>query len=373
MNEGMERALKRMEIPYDVFFYPLQLRDWEKNDDFQEKLDQRLATGKYDAVLSVNFTPLISEVCGQRGVLYYSWIYDSPIHIRDLDTMRRPCNRIYDFDRGQVLEYRRQGIDVRHMPLAVDTDAYEKAIAVADARKFTSEISFAGSLYQNEYPNFKVFLSEYLRGYLDGIINAQMNVYGAYLIPDLITDDLLARVNEEYAGMAKDDYQVRKRVLEMMLSAEVTSRERYLSLALLSSHFSVDLYSASKDERLDKVNAKGYVDGDRELPAVYENSKINLNITAKCIRTGISLRALEILGCGGFLLSNYQEEMAEFLAPGEDCVLYESVEDLYEKAAYYLSHEEERKRVAAAGLECAKRDFTFDDRLRRMLILHEGD
>lgn len=370
MNEGMKRALRRLEIPYDVFFYPLQLRDWEKNDDFQEKLDQRLAGGEYDAVLSVNFTPLISDVCGQRDVLYYSWIYDSPVHIRDLDTMRQPCNRIYDFDRGQVLEYRRQGIDVRHMPLAVDTDVFEKAIAASDAQKYSGDISFVGSLYQTEYPNFRALLSEYLRGYLDGIINAQMKVYGGYLIPELITDDLLARVNEEYAKAATDGYRMRKRVLETMLATEATGRERCLSLSLLSSHFSVNLYSGSKGERLNKVRACGYADYDSEMPAIFANSKINLNISLKCIRTGIPLRAIDILGCGGFLLSNYQEEMAEFLAPGEDCVLYESTEDLYEKAAYYLSHEEERKRIAAAGLERAKRDFTFDDRLRRMLILH---
>lgn len=214
-------------------------------------------------------------------------------------------------------------------------------------------------------------LTDYLRGYMEGIVNAQLKVYGGYLIPELITDDLLARMSVEYAKVSKDGFKMGRRELEFMLACETTGRECYISLALLSSHFDVDLYGANEDERLSKVHARGYADYAIEMPAVFANSKINLNISLKCIRTGIPLRVIDILGCGGFVLSNYQEEMAELLSLGEDCALYEGTEDLYEKAAYYLAHEEERKKIAAAGLARARRDFTFDDRLRRMLILQE--
>ena len=41
---------------------------------------------------------------------------------------------------------------------------------------------------------------------------------------------------------------------------------------------------------------------------------------------------------------------------------------MFLKAQYYLEHEEERKRIAMAGLERVKRDFTFENRLKAMLL-----
>ena len=104
------------------------------------------------------------------------------------------------------------------------------------------------------------------------------------------------------------------------------------------------------------------------MPAIFYHSKINLNISLKTIRSGIPLRVADIMGCCGFVLSNYQEELLEHFIPGEECAVYENLEDLYQKAAYYLRHEEERKRVAAAGFEKVKRNFTFEERLSKMLL-----
>ena len=66
------------------------------------------------------------------------------------------------------------------------------------------------------------------------------------------------------------------------------------------------------------------------------------------------------------MLSNYQQELEEYFVIGEECVVYENLQDMFIKAKYYLEHEEERKRIAMAGLERVKRDFTFENRLHRM-------
>lgn len=135
---------------------------------------------------------------------------------------------------------------------------------------------------------------------------------------------------------------------------------------LLSSHFHVDLYSTDKDRRLEKVHYRGYADYYRQMPLVFSQSRINLNISLKTILTGIPLRVIDVLGCGGFLISNYQEEMEEYLDIGKECVVYENIEDLFMKTQYYLSHEEERKSIARAGYERVKKDFTFKERLGKM-------
>ena len=55
----------------------------------------------------------------------------------------------------------------------------------------------------------------------------------------------------------------------------------------------------------------GYADYYEQMPKIFRLSDVNLNISLRTIQTGIPLRVLDVLACGGFLISNYQEELAE--------------------------------------------------------------
>lgn len=366
MNPGMENALNELEIEYDRFYY--QFTDWENDDMFLQLFSEKLQKEKYKCVLSVNFSPLISQICQDRQIWYVAWIYDSPLHIRNLESLKNSCNRLYFFDRGQAEEYRKMGINMMHMPLAVDTNVFDLKVSESEKANYKTDVALVGKLYQTEYAYFTTPLREYLRGYLEGVISSQMKLYGGFLLPELITEKLLSEMNEDYAKAASDGFQMGYRELEYMLACETTFRERYMVLTLLSNHFNVDLYSSQQDERLQKVRFRGYADYYTQMPLVFSRSKINLNMSLKCIRTGIPLRVTDIMGCGGFVLTNYQEEIPEYFAVGKECVVYENIEDLFIKANYYINHETERKKIAQAGFERVKRDFTFKERLEKMLF-----
>lgn len=365
MNRGIERALQKLNIEYDTFFY--QFTDWEQDDNFCENLEEKLQSGNYDRVLSVNFAPLISEVCKRHNTSYLSWVYDSPLHIRNLEPLKNSCNTIYFFDRVQAQQFREMGVDARHLPLAVDTDAFRVNPSRAEREKHSSDISLVGNLYQTEYRYYMQPLSKYQQGYLEGIIQAQLKLYGGYLIPEIITDELIRELNNSYRNAGRDQMTVGRRELEFLLACETTGRERYLALALLSGHFETAIYSTQQDERLQQVKFKGYADYYKVMPIVFQNSRINLNITLKTIQTGIPLRVIDIMGCGGFVLTNYQEEIAECFENGTECIMYESLEDMYAKAKFYLEHDSERRRIAENGFEKIKRNFTFEERLKEML------
>lgn len=349
MNKGIERGLKELEIPYDTFFY--QFNDWEKDDAFLEQFRAYLKAGTYTDVLSVNFSPLISMLCEELGIVYTAWVYDSPLHIRNLESLKNSCNRIFFFDRGQAEEHHKNGVNAMHLPLAVDTEVFRINASKREKEEYRTDISLVGKLYQTEYAYFTAPLQGYTKGYLEGIVNAQGKVYGGYLIPELITDELLAQMNADYAKVATDGFSMGRRELEFMLACETTGRERYMALALLSAHYLVDLYSTDVDKRLEKVRYRGYADYYSQMPLAFSQSKINLNISLKTIRTGIPLRVIDVLGCGGFVLSNYQEELFEYFNVGEELVVYENIEDLFYQAKYYLEHEDERKQIALAGVE----------------------
>jgi spore maturation protein CgeB len=104
----------------------------------------------------------------------------------------------------------------------------------------------------------------------------------------------------------------------------------------------------------------GTADYYEEMPYIFHDSKINLNISLRSIRSGIPLRCMDILGNGGFLLSNYQSDFLRHFTPDEDFVYFENETDLLHKIDYYLSHEEERAAIAASGHDKVLKYHNFD-------------
>ena len=76
---------------------------------------------------------------------------------------------------------------------------------------------------------------------------------------------------------------------------------------------------------------------------------------------------MDIMGSGGFLLTNYQEDFLRHFIPGEDYVYYESQDDLMDKCEYYITHEDERQRIAKNGHDKVKEFHNYPLRLSQIL------
>ena len=136
--------------------------------------------------------------------------------------------------------------------------------------------------------------------------------------------------------------------------------ERINLLRRAGERFDVTLFSADEDDSLKNIKKQGYIDHDSKLPEVYISSKINLNITLRSITSGIPLRCMEIMCCGGFLLTNYQSELAQYFTDGEELAMFSSCEEMMEKIGFYLSHEEERIAIAKRGREKVGQLFSLE-------------
>ena len=104
-----------------------------------------------------------------------------------------------------------------------------------------------------------------------------------------------------------------------------------------------------------------------EMPKVFRASKINLNFTIPNIKSGIPLRMWDVMGAGGFLMTNYQAEIPLYLKEGTDLVCFEDERDLVEKTHYYLAHEEDRKEIAGNGYKRVKEKHSYLQRITEML------
>ena len=130
MQKGIETALKELNIEYDIFYYTM--KDWDNDSELESSLDRYIAVSKtlYECVFSVNFSPVISDLCNRLKLPYISWVYDCPINIRRTEVLKNKCNTIYFFDRIQAQHYMENGVaGAKHLPLAADVDTFRPALA----------------------------------------------------------------------------------------------------------------------------------------------------------------------------------------------------------------------------------------------------
>lgn len=374
-RDDFYEVLKNMGITYELFRWNFNEHGHDKNEDseFVEWFINNINCSGYDAVMSINYWPPISVACEKSGIKYISWSYDSPIDIKKPeDTFGNSCNYIFLYDKWEAEKYISKGLsNVYHMPLGVNVDRLSKYDSHRkECDKYRSEISFIGGLYNNSFGDLLKCVDESTKNVLLKIVEVQGNMpSGSYVIDQLLTDGFVTLVSDQVTSAIEGFETITKNQLEFSIAQEITRRERIILLNLCGKRYETDLYSGQTFDILKGVNQKSTVDYTKEMPLVFAASKINLNPALFAIRTGVSLRAFDIMACGGFLLTNYKEEYKELFSVGKEMELYTSMGDAIEKIDYYLSHEEERAQIAKEGRLRVKSDHRMDSRIKEMLKL----
>ncbi|MHB1568009.1 MAG: CgeB family protein [Solirubrobacteraceae bacterium] len=80
----------------------------------------------------------------------------------------------------------------------------------------------------------------------------------------------------------------------------------------------------------------------------------------------LKARTFEVPGCGGFLLTQDAPELDRYFDLGTELAVFHETEQLIEQLRYYLDHEQERARIAAAGHARVRRDHTYERRFQEI-------
>jgi len=213
-------------------------------------------------------------------------------------------------------------------------------------------------------------LETYEKGFIDALLNAQKNIYGVNFIENVLkaNPEVFQKIQQVCPVFARGDgiESAEWTLANYFLSRKVTAMERADIMELLGEYYNVNLYTVEKTDIKGVCNC-GVADYNTIAPLVYANSKINLNISLRSIHTGIPLRAFDIMGCGGFMITNFQEDFLQHFEPDEEVVFYSSYEELLEKVEYYLKHDEERNRIARNAQQKVATEHTYLQRSQTML------
>lgn len=354
------------------------------NPKLQEDFIQFANSASYDFVFSFNYYPFISICCNKLNnegynLKYLSIVYDNPHMTLYSYPIIYPCNYVFVFDSTQFEELYNGGIKtVYYSPLPVYIQRIDRLLGAfphTSSLNYTDEVSFVGNLYNESHNYYDIIqdtlknTSPYLSGYLDALVNAQSHIYDNFLLDDCITDEMAEEIckivpyiKRSYS-IATDKYIC----TNYYLSRKVTEIERTRLLHSISKAFSLSLYTGGNTKNYPEIINKGTVDYYNEMPFVFRNSKINLNISLKSIKSGIPLRAMDIMACGGFLLTNYQKDFLKHFNPGEDFIFFTGEKDLLDKIHYYIHNDAERKEISRNGYLKIRENYSYDIIINQML------
>jgi len=127
---------------------------------------------------------------------------------------------------------------------------------------------------------------------------------------------------------------------------------------------------------VDAINRLRVVIPPDEENQLYSSAKICLNFHEReedgsqphCV---VNQRAFKIPACGGFQICDYVPPLRKYFSPDE-IVMAADPEDWFRKIDYFMTHEEERRRIQQNGARRALRDHTYHNRIGELLKLVDG-
>lgn len=370
------RALN--ESGYDVYHASFGIAACTYDEKMKRKIAGAIEIYQVQYVMTYDFIEVAAQACLEMNVPYISWIYDAPQKELYTHFAFYPCNYFFEFDRKQKDRLHKIGISNSfHMPLGVHANMIQMVLKLYQEKKkeqYQTDISFVGQLYHNE-ENDKILqkLIKYGLGKSEEIIEScYMKWDEQTTIHERLDDETVSFLRDVDNDVVRQQYPYisEQYYYEAAFLARILAyKERTHILNVLAQKYQVKFYTHDvNDKQLsDQVHVQPGVKTE-QLPYIYNTSKINLNITLHCIETGASQRIFDVMGAGGFLLSNYQEELAEMFVPGEEIVLFHNEQELMEAVDYYMEHEDERERIARNGQKKVLEQHDLHLKLEQMLL-----
>lgn len=348
------------------------------NNEETDELVAYIKSHKITHLMSIHLIYNLAMAALKADIKYVSVIWDAP-YIKIYTPFGKFNNCYFSvFDRLDNERFQKAGIPhTLYQPLVVskaDVVTWNRKAKKKLAGKYINDICFVGSLYEKNLFDERVKnMPQVVVDYFNSIFEeAAFRWDGVNRIYGKTSKEML-----KYMEMVSQDFHLNNRLeiedtylFEVIyLIRKVSNIERVAVLNTLSETYHVALHTTSEveEDKLGNVEVRLPVRPGEDATVVYMGSKINLNISLKGIEGGTIQRIMDVMGAGGFMLTNYCVETAELFEEDKEIVMYKTPEELFEKVEYYLKHDKEREQIAKAGhakvIEC----YTYENKLRYLL------
>ena len=340
-----------------------------------EELDHTVRSTRPAVLLAINYTHGLAEFCESRRLPWICWEIDpSTDDLKPLESPTR-CGHVFTYARQHVQEFEAAGFtSVQHLPLASDVHSRRPWEAVADERKeFGAQVAFVGaSMVQSgrELLDDLVRRAEQL-GFADARQRCQALLGRQRSQP---TEFGLGR------WLARDWPDLEPALAELggpsatVALGEAAAAEKRLGVLAGLAEFDTQVWGDGGWKLVESsgVRWRGGARHQADLPRIYSSADINLDVGRLYQSEIVTMRVFDVLACGGFCLTEANEEVGRLFAVGTELDVYKNPEDLARRVRWWLEHPDERKLVASSGRQAVLERHTIDQRIGHMLRVALG-
>lgn len=296
------------------------------------------------------------------------WYWDDPKRDRDFPNMNGKDTSdfyIFCYDKNHINYVKQNGYDhVFYMPVGtsmspdkVNRNLFEKH----------NGVTYAGSLMTGEAIMNNRVLSVHFPKWYEWLQASLVEIQQGKWF-----DELDCLQNKPYP----EGETLSQTTLVTYLQDAITNQRRTGALERMTKHNlhtygGKDLLSDSCSPFLKQAYQGRRISYQDELPALYAQTAVNLNLNHFQTTHGIAQRIYDCLAVGGFIITDTNPAITEAFINQEEIVCSESIDELDDLTTYYLSHANEREKIIQKGQETVLFRDTLDIRLKTILATVE--
>ncbi len=368
-------GLKELAVEHHV----LPLENTETGSKkFIEALLQAVVDFKPDFALTVNHFGLdrqgkLAGLLEELRLPLASWFVDNPHLILHQYAHPGTDNTvIFTFDAGNLALLHDKGFsNVHYLPLATDVTRFRPGAGISTPEAWASDVSFVGNSMVR--PVADCLTKAALPADLCPDYQTVARSFGSSGETD-VTRFLEAYHPEWFAAYQALPTPENRLALESLLTWEATRQYR-LDCVRQTLEFSPLVVGdkgwqpqLGQDTRWRHLSGLDYY---ADLPRFYPLSKINFNCTSRQMIGAVNQRVFDVPACGGFLLTDYREQMEMLFDLEREAVVYRSPEEIPGLIRALLKDDSRRKAVTEAARKRILNEHTYTIRLTRLLeIMH---
>ena len=314
-----------------------------------------------EVLAAINYQHFLAEFCQAEGITLICWEIDPSLEIPQPPVGATDRTFLFSYRQVNAALYQEAGFEhVEYLPLAADIDRRRPEQIPDELRQRYSEpVTFVGA---SMVEDARIYLSQFVQLYLEYagsgdaleecqrrlelIVAGQREDFSRYLVGDLLRQHFAAFVEHMAAHRPYLD-------LEMMVAQASASDKRITYVSALADA-GIKVWGDAGWELAERAGVRyagRMAHHHDELSRIYQCSTINLDVGRVYQSDMVTMRVFDTLACGGFLLTEHNDALAELLEPGIEVATYRTLEELREKTRHYLDHPDEAREMARRGRE----------------------
>jgi len=145
------------------------------------------------------------------------------------------------------------------------------------------------------------------------------------------------------------------------------SKDREKKLSNLTN-FDLNIWGDSRwfDSSLKKFTRGARV-SQKKMKDIIKKSKININIHHNESGKGANLRTFETTGSGGFLLTDYVDDLKNLFTINKDIACFENATEMSFNVRYFLKNNKYREKISSNGYKKAVNIHKYTKRINQMM------